>query len=62
MSMVHKAITIAEQAQAGSLYLNSDGTTKFQKKIDGVALNGIVVSVNEIPDGSADSIVEDISQ
>ena len=35
---------------------------KVPKKIDGVALNGIVVSVNEIPDGSADNIVEDISQ
>ena len=33
VSMVHKAITIAEQAQAGSLHLNSDGTTKFQKKL-----------------------------
>ena len=40
--------------------LNSDGTTKFQRKIGGVAFNGMVISVNELPDGSAKSIIADM--
>lgn len=62
VSMVHKAVAITEQSQLGSLHLNSDGTTKSQKKLEGVAINGMVVSVNEVPDGRADSIIDDISK
>ena len=32
ISMVHKATSIIEQVPMGSLHLNSDGTTKSQKK------------------------------
>ena len=60
VSMVHKATTIAEQASVGC-HLNSDGTTKFQKKIQGVAMNGMTLSVNEVPNGCTESIIEDIS-
>ncbi len=42
------------------MYLNSDGTTKLQKKLNATAFNGVVLSVNEIPDGKADSVIEDI--
>ena len=59
VSMAHKACTFIE---SDSLSLNSDGTTKCLKKINGVAMNGMVICLNEVPDGSADSIVEDISR
>lgn len=62
VSMAHKATLVAKQAtQIGMIHLNSDGTTKSQKKINGLALNGLTISVNEVADGSADRIVEDIS-
>ena len=53
--MAHKAYSISE---SDSLNLNSDGTTKFQKKIAAVSFNGMVLCLNEVPDGSADSMVE----
>jgi len=63
ISMAHKATAITEQITAtGQLHLNSDGTTKSQKKIQGVAISGLTVSVNEVSDGSADRIIEDISK
>ena len=54
VSSAHKATSILKQ---GFLPLNTDGTTKFQKKIEGAALNGRVLSVT---DGSANSMIEDI--
>ena len=58
VSMAHKAYMLAESE---SLSLNSDGTTKFQKKLGGVAINGMVLCLNEVPDGSAQSMIEQIS-
>lgn len=51
ISLAHKAISVLKQAETGFLHLNTDGTTKCQKKIEGAALNGMVLSVNEVPDG-----------
>ena len=62
LSLAHKATSVLKQAETGFIHLNTDGTTKFQKKIEGAALNGMGLSVNEVPDGSADSMLEDISQ
>ena len=62
LNMVHKDTSILEQAEKGPLHLNSDGTTKSQRKVEGVAINGMVLSVNEVSDGSADCMVEDISR
>ncbi len=59
VSMIHKASTLAE---TDCIHLNSDGTTKFQRKIEGTAFNGMVISVNEVPDGCAKSILADISR
>ena len=42
--------------------LNTDGTTKAQRKIGAVAINDMVVSVNELPDGTAASAVHDVSR
>ena len=52
LNMVHKAAVILESGR--SLHLNTDGTTKSQKKLQGAAINGQVLSVNEVSDGSAD--------
>ena len=41
-------------------FFNCDGTTS-QKKLQGAAINGTVLSVDEIPDESADSMIADIS-
>ena len=57
--MAHKAYTITESE---SLSLNSDGTTKFQKKLGGVAVNGMVLNPDEVPDGSTQSMIEQVSQ
>ena len=55
---VHTAYDLLEQLSQGKeLYLNSDGTTKNQSKINGIAINGKVFSLNEVPDGSAESII-----
>ena len=61
VSLVHKATSVLEQANSASLHLDTDGTTKFQKKLEGAVINGMVLSVNEVPDGSADSILNDVS-
>lgn len=62
VSLAHKATSVLKQAETGFLHLNTDGTTKCQGKIEGAVLNGMVLSVNEIPDGSADSKIVDISR
>lgn len=54
----HKATVLSEFS---SLHLNTDGTTKNQKKIGGVVANSIVLGVNELQDGTAASAVHDIS-
>ncbi len=58
VSLAHKATvtSILEQAKSGALHLNTDGTTKSQKKHEGAAIGG------EVPDGSADSTIDDVSQ
>lgn len=43
------------------LHLNCDGTTLHQKKLQGVAINGTVLSVNEVADGSSDATIADVS-
>ena len=59
----HKAHVICSDASKGKgIHLNTDGTTKQQKKLGGVVANNMVVSVNELPDGKAISAVEDISR
>ena len=44
------------------LHLNTDGTTKKQKKLGGVVANDSVLGVNELQDGSAASAIDDISR
>ena len=43
-------------------HLNSDGTTKHLKKLGAVAINSMAISTNELPDGTADSVIDDVSK
>ena len=56
----HKATMLCTKTRGVSL--NTDGTTKHQKKLGGVVANDMVLSVNELPDGTAMRAVEDISR
>ena len=60
-NLAHKATCLLDKAQSGCLNLNCDGTT-LSRKLQGAAISGMILSVNEIPDGSADSTIADISQ
>lgn len=42
--------------------MNSDGTTLHQHKIFSVSVNNIVLSLNEVADGSAESAIDDIEK
>jgi len=61
LTTVNLAHNAANLLESDSLNLNCDGTTLCQKKLQGAAINGTVLSVNEIPDGSADSMIADVS-
>ena len=45
---------LLDKPQCGGLNLNCDGTTLSQNKLQGAAISGMILSVNEIPDSSAD--------
>lgn len=60
ISNAHKAHVILKEKEG--IHLNTDGTTKHQRKLRGVIANNVVISVNELPDGKAISIVNDISR
>ena len=62
ISNAHKATVLCEHATNKGFSINTDGTTKFQKKIGGVVVNNMVVSVNELPDGTAESAIADVSR
>ena len=61
-----KTLCLAQQATvlcaSKELHLNCDGTTKNQRKLNATAFNGVVISVSEIADGKAETIIEDIDQ
>ena len=64
VSLAHKASAISEKAEkmSGMLHMNTDGTTLQQKKINGVVIDDIVISVGEQVDGTSDSIVDHVSK
>ena len=49
-------------SQSKQLHLNTEGTTKNQKEIGGVVANNFALGVNELQDGSAASVIDDISR
>ena len=63
VEMAHKAHHFCSEIESGkSLHFNSDGTTLNQHKINGAAINDIVLSLSEVPDGSAESAIQDIEK
>ena len=60
ISNAHKATVLSECADG--FRLNTNGTTKKQRKIGGVGINDVVISVNELSDGTAMSAVKDVSR
>ena len=59
----HKATILCnDSVKTKGIHLNTDGTTKQQKKLGGAVANGVVLGVNELPDGKAISAIEDISR
>ena len=62
ISNAHKAtILCSDTIATKGIFLNTDGTTKQQRKLGGVVASGVVMGVNELPDGKAISAIEDIS-
>ena len=59
VSHVHQAHMLSE---ASEYHLNSDGTTLNQKKVQGMLVNGVVLGVKDVADGSAKTAVEELSQ
>ncbi len=63
VSNAHKSTSLCDQIASGAgLRLNTDGTTKNQKKIGCVAMNAMTISVNELVDGSASTAISDVSR
>ena len=56
---VHKA---TELCKAGTIHLNTDGTTLGQRKIAAACANELVRSVSEVPNGSAEEVANNISK
>ena len=62
LTTVNLAHNATKLAKSDCLHLNCDGTTLYKKKLQGAAINRTVLSVNEVPDGSSDSMIADISR
>ena len=62
ISTAHKAMVVHDSLENDKpLHLNMDGTTLNQKKLGGVAFNNMVLSCNVLPDGAAETAIEDVS-
>ena len=62
ISTTHKAMVVHDSLENDKpLHLNMDGTTLNQKKLGGVAINGMVLSCNVLPDGAAETVIENVS-
>ena len=63
ISTVHKAIMVHDNIEHDKpLHLNMDGTTLNQKKLGGTAINNMVLSVNVLSDGTAETAIQDVSK
>ena len=49
-------------SEATEYHLNSDGTTLNQKKVQGMLVNGVVLGVKDVADGSAKTAVEELEE
>ena len=57
-----KATQCSNATQEGVLSLNSEGTTLGQRKLGTTVISGTLVSVNELPDGCEETIIEDMDR
>ena len=63
ISEAHKASVICEQLQPGKiLHLNTDGTTLAQRKKNSIAINNTVISIDEIHNGTAETVINNVSK
>lgn len=61
LTTVNLAQSASQLTTSDCYHLNCDGTTLQQKKLQGLAINETVISVNELPDGSSESMIADIN-
>ena len=63
ISSAHKVAVLCEASVRNEGFqMNTDRTTKAQRKLGALAINDVVVSINEVPDGTARSAVADVSR
>ena len=63
ISTAHKAMVVHDSLENDKpLHLNMDGKPLNQKKLGGVAFNNMVLSCNVLPDGAAETAIEDVSK
>ena len=61
-SVQHIKYVLFKQINAGqNLHINTDGTTKQQRNSTVLLFNSIVISVNEVPDETTETILNDIN-
>ena len=63
VSTIHKAMIVHDSLEHNKpLHLSMDGTTLNQKKLGGTAINDMVLSVNTLPDGSAETAIDNVAK
>ena len=60
VSDVQKTIALTDSSVPK--HINTDGTTLKQQKLNSIAVNDLCLSVSEVPDGIADSVVTHIDE
>lgn len=60
LNSAHKATVLAHASH--TMHMNTDGTTLRQQKLNSIAINNICLSVAEVPDGTADSVLEHVDR
>ena len=62
VSNAHKATVFCEHAAGNNGFQMNTEELQAQKKLGGLVINDMVVSVNELSDGTAKSAIADISR
>ena len=63
ISNAQKATVLCEHAATKQGFLmNTDGTTKLQKKLGGIAIDDMFIAVNEVPDRTAVTAIDDVTR
>ena len=62
MPTISRAQQACVLSEASSYHLNSDGTTLNQKKVQGMLVNGLVLGIKKIVDGTAKSAIDELEK